>query len=388
VIYYLSSPTEVSDMRKIELVDLKHQYLNIKSEIDVAIAEVIESTAFIGGFAVKNFKENLSKYLGGLNTIPCANGTDALQICMMALDLKPGDEVIVPSFTFAATAEVIGLLGLKPTFVDVNAQTFNIDPATIEAVITPKTKAIVVVHLFGQSADMEPVMKIAQKHNLFIIEDNAQAIGAKYTFSNGSQKFCGSIGTVASTSFFPSKNLGCYGDGGAMFSADAQLAEKMRMIANHGMNEQYYHEVIGVNSRLDGIQAAILDVKLKYLDTYNEARMKVAKKYSEALKDVPQLITPFQALNSTHVYHQYTLTVKDGSRDKLQQHLNEKLIPNKVYYPVPLHLQKAYNLNGYKNGDFPVSEELCRSVISLPMHTELDDEQINFITNTVINFYK
>lgn len=388
MIYYLSSPTEVSDMRKIELVDLKHQYLNIKSEIDVAIAEVIESTAFIGGFAVKNFKENLSKYLGGLNTIPCANGTDALQICMMALDLKPGDEVIVPSFTFAATAEVIGLLGLKPTFVDVNAQTFNIDPATIEAVITPKTKAIVVVHLFGQSADMEPVMKIAQKHNLFIIEDNAQAIGAKYTFSNGSQKFCGSIGTVASTSFFPSKNLGCYGDGGAMFSADAQLAEKMRMIANHGMNEQYYHEVIGVNSRLDGIQAAILDVKLKYLDTYNEARMKVAKKYSEALKDVPQLITPFQALNSTHVYHQYTLTVKDGSRDKLQQHLNEKLIPNKVYYPVPLHLQKAYNLNGYKNGDFPVSEELCRSVISLPMHTELDDEQINFITNTVINFYK
>lgn len=373
-------------MRKIMMVDLKSQYEKMKPEIDAAVIEVIDSTAFINGPAVNKFQQNLEKYLNVKHVIPCANGTDALQVSMMALDLKPGDEVITTSFTFIATAEVIALLGLTPVLVDVLPDTFNIDPKAIEKAITPKTKAIVPVHLFGQTADMEAILDIAKKHNLYVIEDNCQAIGSDYIYSDGTRKKSGTIGTVGCTSFFPSKNLGCYGDGGAVFTNDDALATKLRQIVNHGMTVRYYHDMIGVNSRLDSIQAAILDIKLKRLDEYAAARNYAASYYNKAFANHPKLVTPVTSKNSTHVFHQYTLVTKDVDRFKLQEFLNTKGVPAMIYYPVPLHMQKAYLDPRYKEGDFPVTEMLCNSVISLPMHTELDDEQLAFITGSVLEF--
>jgi len=375
-------------MRKIELVDLKTQYQNIQPEVEQVINEILETATFINGPAVKKFKSNLSAYLDNASVVPCANGTDALQICMMALGLQRGDEVILPAFTYAATAEVIALLGLIPKFIDVEETSFNIDPLKIEEAITPKTKAIVPVHLFGQCVDMEPLLKIAHSKNIYIIEDLAQSIGAKYKFSTGEEKFSGCMGDVGATSFFPSKNLGCYGDGGAIVSKNQELADQCQMIANHGQSSLYYHDIVGVNSRLDSIQAAILDVKLKRLGEYNKARLKVANAYDEKLKGIKELSIPYRFPKSTHVFHQYTLTIHDGSREALMDELTQKGIPNKVYYPVPLHLQKAYNLSGYKPGSMPISEKLSNSVLSLPMHTELDEEQIDFITDCIIKFYK
>lgn len=368
------------------MVDLKSQYERMKSEIDSAVLEVINSTAFINGPAVQKFQKNLEDYLGVKHVIPCANGTDALQVSMMALDLKPGDEVITASFTFIATAEVIALLGLTPVLVDVLPDTFNIDPKAIEKAITPKTRAIVPVHLFGQSADMEAITQIAEKHKLHVIEDNCQAIGADYIFNDGSRKKAGTISIVGCTSFFPSKNLGCYGDGGAVFTNNDELATKLRQIVNHGMTVRYYHDMIGVNSRLDSIQAAILDVKLKHLNTYAERRNAAAAFYDKAFAGCDQLIVPKRSKNSTHVFHQYTLITKNIDRFKLQEFLNEKGVPAMIYYPVPLHMQKAYLDPRYQEGDFPVTEALCKSVISLPMHTELDEEQLTHITSSVLEF--
>jgi UDP-2-acetamido-2-deoxy-ribo-hexuluronate aminotransferase len=373
-------------MRKIMMVDLKGQYEKIKPEIDAAVLEVIDSTAFINGPAVNKFQKDLENYLHVKHVIPCANGTDALQVSMMALDLKPGDEVITTSFTFIATAEVIALLGLTPVLVDVLPDTFNIDPAAIERAITPKTKAIVPVHLFGQAADMEAIMEIAGKHNLHVIEDNCQAIGADYIFKDGTRKKAGAISIVGCTSFFPSKNLGCYGDGGAVFTNNDELATKLRQIVNHGMTVRYYHDMIGVNSRLDSIQAAILDIKLARLDAYAASRNKAAAYYDNAFANHPKLKTPVRSQNSTHVFHQYTLVTNGVDRVKLIEFLNEKGIPAMIYYPVPLHMQKAYLDPRYKEGDFPVTEMLCRSVFSLPMHTELDEEQLQYITSSVLAF--
>ncbi len=368
------------------MVDLKGQYQKIKSQIDSSIAEVIDSTAFINGPAVKRFQENLENYLGVKHVIPCANGTDALQISMMALDLQRGDEVITTSFTFIATAEVIALLGLTPVVVDVDPITFNIDPEAIKRAITPKTKAIVPVHLFGQCADMEAIMEIAKEHNLYIIEDACQSIGADYIFKDGSMKKSGTIGHVGCTSFFPSKNLGCYGDGGAIFTNDDDLARQLRVMANHGMTVRYYHDFIGVNSRLDSIQAAVLDVKLKHLDEYNAARNKAAQFYKQAFAGHPKLQTPVKANYTTHVFHQYTLVTSGIDRNALVEHMAANGIPVMIYYPVPLHMQKAYLDPRYKEGDFPVTESLCSSVISLPMHTELDEEQLLHITKNLLDF--
>ena len=373
-------------MKKINMVDLKGQYDKIKEEIDQAILKVVESTAFINGPEVKNFQQDLEKYLGVKHVIPCANGTDALQVSMMALGLKPGDEVIAPSFTFVATAEVIALLGLTPVLVDVDPNTFNIDPKAIQKAITPKTKAIVPVHLFGQCSDMDLIMDIANKHHLFVIEDNCQAIGADFISSNGSRKKAGTIGHIGCTSFFPSKNLGCYGDGGAIFTNDDQLAEKIRIVVNHGMTVRYYHDLIGVNSRLDSIQAAILKIKLKHLDEYAAARNKAASYYDSAFANNPKLKTPVRFNKSTHVFHQYTLVTNGFDRNKLPEFLQEKGIPAMIYYPVPMHLQKAYLDPRYKDGDFPVTEKLSKSVVSLPMHTELDEEQLKHITSSVLEF--
>jgi UDP-2-acetamido-2-deoxy-ribo-hexuluronate aminotransferase len=373
-------------MRKISMVDLKGQYEKIKGEIDQAILNVIESTAFINGPEVKNFQQELEKYLGVKHVIPCANGTDALQVSMMALGLKPGDEVIAPSFTFVATTEVIALLNLTPVLVDVDPETFNIDPKAIEKAITPKTKAIVPVHLFGQCADMDAIMAIAKKHNLFVIEDNAQAIGADYFSADGSKKKSGTIGHVGCTSFFPSKNLGAYGDGGAIFTNDDALAEQLRFIVNHGMKVRYYHDMIGVNSRLDSVQAAILRIKLKHLDEYAAARNKAAAYYDKAFSNNPKLRTPVRFRKSNHVFHQYTLVTSGFDRNKLPEYLQEKGIPAMIYYPVPMHMQKAYQDPRYKAGDFPVTEALAKSVVSLPMHTELDEEQLKFITNSVLEY--
>ncbi len=373
-------------MRQIRMVDLKDQYERIKPEIDQAIREVIDSTAFINGPAVKNFQVNLEKYLGIKHVIPCANGTDALQVSMMALGLKPGDEVITTSFTFIATAEVIALLGLIPVVVDVNPDTFNIDIQAIKRAITPGTKAIVPVHLFGQCADMEAILDISREHNLFVIEDNCQAIGSDYTFNDGSRAKAGTIGDVGCVSFFPSKNLGAFGDGGAIFTNDDQLADQLRIMVNHGMAKRYYHDYIGVNSRLDSMQAAILNVKLKYLDDYASRRVEVADYYDRMFSDNPRLKIPFRSPNSTHVFHQYTLVVQESDRDALQSFLNEKEIPAMIYYPVPLHMQKAYQDPRYKKGDFPVTEHLSRSVLSLPMHTELDGDQLDYITSSVLEF--
>lgn len=374
-------------MKKIQMVDLKGQYEEIKEIVNSSILEVIDSTAFINGPKVHEFQKNLEDYLGVKHVIPCANGTDALQIAMMGLGLKPGDEVITADFTFAATVEVIALLGLTPVLVDVEPDTFNIDIDAIKKAITPNTKAIVPVHLFGQCANMDAIMAIAKEHNLYVIEDNAQAIGATYTSSDGTRQKAGTIGHVASTSFFPSKNLGCYGDGGAIFTNDDDLAHIIRGIVNHGMYRRYYHDVVGVNSRLDSIQAAVLNIKLPKLDAYNTRRKEAAKKYDEAFKSNDNIVTPFRdGDNDNHVFHQYTLKISNGKRDALVEHLNSNGIPCGVYYPVPLHLQEAYKDSRYNEADFQVTNQLIKEVISLPMHTELDDKQIAFITNTVIDF--
>ncbi len=373
-------------MKQVPMVDLVGQYNKIKPEVDAAIGEILSNASFINGPAVKSFQQNLEKYLGVKHVIPCANGTDALQVAMMALDLQPGDEVITTSFTFIATAEVIALLKLTPVLVDVDKDTFNIDPAAIEKAITPKTKAIVPVHLFGQCADMDAIMEIAKKHNLYVIEDNAQAIGADYTSKDGSVKKAGSIGHIGCTSFFPSKNLGCYGDGGAIFTNDDELAQKMRVVVNHGMVVRYYHDVIGVNSRLDSIQAAILDIKLKHLDEYAEARRFAANYYNREFAKSDLLKTPVTADFTTHVFHQYTLVTHCVNRQKLMEHLQSKGISSAIYYPVPLHMQKAYLDPRYKRGDFPVTENLSKTVISLPIHTEFDEETLAYVTSSVLEF--
>lgn len=369
------------------MVDLQGQYGKIKSEIDAGIRQVIETTAFIGGPAVGSFQKNLESYLGAKHVITCANGTDALQIALMALDLQPGDEVIVPAFTYVASAEVIALLQLKPVMVDADPHTFNVTAELIEAAITPRTKAVIPVHLFGQSCDMEPILEVARKHRLWVVEDNAQAIGADYTFSDGRKQKTGTIGHIGCTSFYPSKNLGCYGDGGAISTNDDELAQKMRMIANHGQNKRYYHALVGVNSRLDAIQAAVLNVKLKYLDDYAAARQGAAARYDAAFKDRDDLIIPARQHNSTHVFHQYTLQVKTGSREQLQTHLQSLGIPTMIYYPVPLYEQEAFKNTAGAIEKLPVTDYLCRVVLSLPMHTELDAGMSDFIINGVLSFF-
>ncbi len=373
---------------KIEMVDLKSQYAKIQAEIDAAVLKTIRDASFINGPEVVTFTKNLSAYLGGAHVIPCANGTDALQVAMMALGLEPGDEVIVPSFTYVATAEVIGLLKLKPVMVDVDPIHFNITKANIEQAIRPKTKAIVPVHLFGQCADMEPILKLAKEKGLYVIEDTAQAIGAVYTFSDGTQKQAGTMGHIGCTSFFPSKNLGCYGDGGAIYTHDPVLAERIKMVANHGQVKKYVHKYIGVNSRLDTIQAAILDIKLKYLDQYSAARRAAADRYDSLLSEIDGLQTPVRAKNSTHVFHQYTMVIANGKRDALKQHLEAAGIPAMVYYPVPLNEQEAFRTIGAVVGSLNETERLCASVLSLPMHTELTEEQQVFITDTIKSFFK
>lgn len=373
-------------MDKINMVDLKGQYLKIKEEVNQGIMEVIETTSFIKGPAVQKFQSHLEEYLNVKHVIPCGNGTDALQVAMMALGLKPGDEVITTSFTFIATAEVIALLGLTPVLVDVNADTYNINPDAIRKAITEKTKAIVPVHLFGQSAPMEEIMAIADEYNLFVIEDNAQAIGADYIFADGSKKKTGTIGHLGCTSFFPSKNLGAFGDGGAIFTNDDKLAEQLRAVVNHGMKVRYYHDYVGVNSRLDSMQAAILDVKLKHLDEYCDARRTAADYYDAAFANHPKITSPFRYSKSTHVFHQYTLITDGVDRDALKEYLAEKGIPMMIYYPVPLHMQKAYRSSRYSEGDFPITEKLSETVISLPMHTELVEEQLEYITSHVLHF--
>ena len=381
-------------MKKIQMVDLKGQYASIKEVVNSSIQEVIDNASFINGPKVKEFQSNLEAYLGVKHVIPCANGTDALQIAMMGLGLKPGDEVITADFTFAATVEVIALLGLTPVLVDVDPDKFNIDVEAIKKAITPKTKAIVPVHLFGQCANMDAIMELAAAHDLFVIEDNAQAIGANYSFNDGSKSKAGTIGHVASTSFFPSKNLGCYGDGGAIFTNDDDLAHSIRGIVNHGMYKRYHHDVVGVNSRLDSIQAAVLDAKLPKLDGYNKARQSAARKYNATFKNHANIVTP-KAGNGCetlcdncdcHMFHQYTLKIQGADRDALVAHLQEKDIPCGVYYPIPLHKQKAYVDDRYNDADFKVTNTLINEVISLPMHTELDDDQIDLIASTVIDF--
>ena len=380
------------------MVDLQGQYQQIKETVNTSIEQVLNSSTYINGPLVHEFQSDLEKYLGVKHVIPCANGTDALQIAMMGLGLEQGDEVITADFTFAATVEVIGLLKLTPVLVDVDSETYNIDIDALKKAITPKTKAIVPVHLFGQVANMDAVMEIADTHKLFVIEDNAQAIGANYTFKNGTKKKAGTIGNVGTTSFFPSKNLGCYGDGGAIFTNDDELAHRIRGIVNHGMYTRYYHDVVGVNSRLDSIQAGVLKAKLPHLDTYCNARRTAARFYNNAFSNNPNIITPTTKSNATnnckeiceicdcHVFHQYTLQITNGKRDDLHKHLLENGIPNAIYYPVALHAQKAYADSRYNEHDFPVTNALIKTVISLPMHTELDNEQLTHITKTILDF--
>lgn len=375
-------------MKGLQMVDLQTQYQQIKPEIDAAIARVLQKGVFIGGEEVQAFATELGQFLGATHVIPCANGTDALQIALMALGLQPGDEVITPSFTYIATTEVIALLGLTPVFVEVDPATFCIDPAAIEAAITPRTKAIVPVHLYGQAANMEAIMQLAHKHQLFVVEDNAQAIGAHYTFADGTQAQTGTIGHIGCTSFFPSKNLGCYGDGGALYTQDAQLAEKIRMIANHGQKIKYVHEVVGCNSRLDALQAAILRVKLQKLNSYIAARQAVAAAYDAAFQDVSGLSIPARNSNSTHVFHQYTLKVNKGQREALQQHLQVLGVPTMIYYPIPAHKQHMFAQFGVSNLSLPVSEVLCTKVLSLPIHTEMLPEQQQYIIESVLSFFK
>lgn len=375
-------------MRKIQMVDLLGQYDKIQEEVDSKVLEVIKSSAYINGPEVHAFQKDLETYLDVKHVIPCANGTDALQIAMMGLGLKPGDEVITVDFTFAATVEVIALLNLTPVLIDVEKDTFNIDIDSLKKAITPKTKAIVPVHLFGQCANMEAVLEIAKEYNLFVIEDTAQAIGADYTFKDGTKKKAGTISDVGTTSFFPSKNLGCYGDGGAIFTNDDDLAHTIRGMVNHGMYKRYYHDVVGVNSRLDSIQAAILRIKLPYLDAFCDARREAAELYTKAFENCDKIITPKVSDFTSHVFHQYTIQVNGVDRNALHQHLLDNGIPNAIYYPVPLHSQKAYQDERYIEDDFKVTNELINTVLSLPMHTELDKEQIDFITSTILNFIK
>lgn len=373
-------------MRQIQMVDTRTQYYKIKAEVDKAVLGVMESSAFINGKPVQDFANNLSSYLGLKHTIPCANGTDALQIAMMALGFQPGDEVITPSFTYIATTEVIALLQLKPVFVEVDAKTFCIDPAAIEKAISPKTKAIVPVHLYGHAAPMEEILAIAKKHNLYVIEDNAQAIGCNYTFSDGITKKTGAIGHIGCTSFYPSKNLGAFGDGGAIFTDDDELAVKLKMIANHGQSKRYYHDVVGCNSRLDTIQAAILDIKLKHLDEYITARRKAADFYDKAFAGHAKIKTPYRAVYSDHAFHQYTLILDGVDRDGLNLYLAEQQVPSMIYYPVPGHKQKMFEQFNTASQEMPVTDWLTERVISLPMHTELDEEQLNFIASNVLNY--
>jgi len=374
-------------MKKIQMVDLYGQYLNIKSEIDEAIRKVIESTAFIRGGEVGQFEKELADYMGTSHAVACGNGTDALQIAMMALEMRPGDEVITTPFTFIATVEVIRLLGMRPILVDVEPDSFNMDPRQLERVITARTRAVVPVHLFGQCAGMKEILDVAGRHGLFVIEDNAQALGADYTFSDGTSKKAGTIGHIGTTSFFPSKNLGAFGDGGALFTGDDGLAERLRSIVNHGMKERYHYERVGVNSRLDTLQAAILRVKLKYLDQYHQARQRVASWYDRTLSGIDELTIPARRPFSTHIFHQYTIQVPPGIRNDLRNWLREAEIPSMVYYPLPLHLQEAYLDLGCGKGDLPVSEQLCERVLSLPVHTEMEDEQLHFITDRVRAFF-
>ena len=374
-------------MKKLQMVDLKSQYEKIKEEVNSSIQEVLDTNTYINGPLVHQFQADLEKYLGAKHVIPCANGTDALQIAMMGLDLKPGDEVITADFTFAATVEVIALLQLTPVLVDVDMDNMNISLDAIKKAITPKTKAIVPVHLFGRSANMDAMMEIAKQHNLYVIEDNAQAIGANYTSNSGAKSKVGTIGHVGATSFFPSKNLGCYGDGGAIFTNDDALAHALRGIVNHGMYERYHHDVVGVNSRLDSIQAGVLKAKLSRLDEYNTERRKAANKYNTAFASNSNIITPeFDMNKDDHVFHQYVMRITNGKRDALLAHLQSKDIPCAIYYPIPLHSQKAYANTRYNEADFSVTNQLCKEVIALPMHTELDDEQIKFITDSVLEF--
>ena len=376
-------------MKKINMVDLNGQYRKIRWQVNREIKKVINSSTFINGPIVKEFQNNLEKYVDVKHVIPCANGTDALQIALMALELKSGDEVITTNFSFASTIEVILLLGLKPVVVDVDPRTFNIDPSLIQDKITDKTKAIIPVHLYGQSCRMEEILEIANKNNLQIIEDNAQALGSKYKFANSQKQMSGSIGDIATTSFFPSKNLGCYGDGGAIFTNSDNLAYKMRGIVNHGMYERYYHDEIGVNSRLDSIQAAILNVKLKYLDKYNKRRQEAAYHYNAAFKNIDQIEVPFiESDIDSHVYHQYTLKIMNGKRDELADRLLKNNIPFGIYYPLGFHEQKAYKQEFVSDNDFPVTNKVKNQVISLPMHTELSKKQIKFISNTIISFFE
>ena len=386
---YLRSSTYkfIARMRDIQMVDLSAQYCRLSSEIDVSIKSVLNSTAFIKGPEVKKFEEELQKYLGCNHVISCANGTDALQIAMMALGLNPGDEVITTNFTFIATVEVVALLGYKLVLVEPDPVTFNISPDTIKKAITPRTRAIVPVHLFGQCADMESIIKLAQEKGLYVIEDTAQATGADYIFSDGIRKKAGTMGTIGTTSFFPSKNLGCYGDGGAMFTNDETLAGKLRSISNHGMKERYHYDDVGVNSRLDTLQAAILLVKLKHLDEFNSARRKAADFYDNAFSKCPEIIVPARSAFSSHIFHQYTVRIKNGRRDGLKKHLEAAKIPAMIYYPGPLHTQKAYLPLGYRENDFPVTSGLCSEVLSLPMHPDLEQEQLDYITDNVLKFF-
>ena len=374
-------------MKKIQMVDLQSQYYKIKADVDNAVLNVIDSAAFINGPEVKSFQTELEQYLDVKHVIPCANGTDALQIALMALDLKEGDEIITADFTFAATVEVVHLLKLKSVLVDVDYDTFTIDIEKLKAAITPKTKAIIPVHIFGQCANMEEILKVAKEHGLFVIEDNAQAIGSDFIFSDGTVKKSGTMGILGTTSFFPSKNLGCYGDGGAIFTNDDELAHKLRGIVNHGMYERYYHDEVGVNSRLDSLQATILRKKLPLLDGYNEARRKAADYYDEAFAENPNILSPKRAVYSTHVFHQYTLRILNGKRNELQKFLTEKEVPAMIYYPIALRKQKAYFQESDPK-DFVNTDKLLEQVISLPMHTELDEEQLKYITDAVLEFMK
>lgn len=378
----------MSTMKHIQMVDLSAQYQKIKPAIDEAIADVIQNTAFINGPAVGQLATELGEYLGAAHVIPCANGTDALQIALMALGLKPGDEVITPSFTYIATTEVIALLGLTPVFVEVDPQTFCVEPAAIEAAITPRTKAIVPVHLYGQAADLNAIMQIAQKHNLYVVEDNAQAIGSDYHLSDGRVQKTGTIGHIGCTSFFPSKNLGCYGDGGALYTQDAELARKIKMIANHGQEVKYVHDVVGCNSRLDTIQAAVLRIKLRQLDNYIDARREVAAAYDAAFAQIPGVEIPFRAADSKHVFHQYTLKLTKHSREALQAHLLAAGIPSMIYYPIPAHRQKMFAAFNLGDLQLPITEQLCAQVISLPMHTEMDEQQLQYIIEHVQSFFQ
>ena len=373
-------------MRPLQMVDTKSQYLKIKQEVDAAVIAVMESSQFIGGTVVNDFANNLAAYHKSKHVIPCANGTDALQIAMMALGLQPGDEVITPSFTYIATVEVAALLHIKPVFVEVDPKTFCIDPVAVENAITPKTKAIVPVHLYGHAADMEAIMAIAAKHNLFVIEDNAQGIGNDYTFADGSSKKTGSIGHIGCTSFYPSKNLGAFGDGGAIFTDDDALAEKLKMIASHGQSKRYYHDVVGCNSRLDAMQAAILDIKLRHLDEYIDARRKAAAFYDAAFAGHEKITVPYSAPNNKHVFHQYTLILNGANRDALHRFLTDNAVPSMIYYPVPAHRQKMFDAFGGSNYTLPTTDWLTERVISLPIHTELDDEQQRFIVGKVLEY--